>query len=436
MDPMADRIYEEISARTDGDIYIGVVGPVRTGKSTFVKRFMETLVLPNIDNPYRKERAKDELPQSASGRTIMTAEPKFVPEEAVEIRPDGKTSLRVRLIDSVGYLIPGAMGVEEDGQPRMITTPWFDREIPLAEAAELGTRRIMEEHCTIGIVITTDGTVTDIQREDYEQAEATAISDMKQTGKPFVVMVNSLQPEGRQARQLTAQLEAQWQVPCLAVDAAGMGREEINRILSALLQTFPVREVRIGLPGWVLTLPEAHPVKSALYTAVLNACRNMKNLRQAHKALETMTQMEYVTQTEDMQTDPATGTVRCTLRFPEELFYDILSQRSGFSVGSDTELIELLAELSQVKAAYDKVSSALEQVQATGYGIVMPSAGEMELQMPKVVRRGGNYGVSLRATAPSIHMMRADIEAEVFPMTGSEKQSQDLMEYLVKDCEG
>ena len=436
MDPMAERIYQSISARTGGDIYIGVVGPVRTGKSTLIKRLMETLVLPNIENVYRKERAKDELPQSASGRTIMTAEPKFVPEEAVEIKPDGKTSLRIRLIDSVGYLIPGAMGAEEDGQPRMITTPWQDTQIPLAKAAELGTRKIMEEHCTVGIVVTTDGTVTDIPRADYVQAENASIADMKKTGKPFLILVNSSEPDGPQAQALAKQLEETWQVPCMTVNAGSMGQQDFLRVFQTLLQTFPVQEIRIRLPGWLLSLPDQHPMKATLFQAAKNTCRNIHSLWDAEAAMEALSELEQVEQTEHVQTFPGTGTVQCSLRFPEGLFYEVLSQRSGFTVDSDTQLLELLSELSQVKQAYDKVSSALEQVQATGYGIVMPSVTEMELQMPKVVRKSGNYGVSLKATAPSIHMMRADIDTEVCPMTGSEKQSQELMQYLVNDCEG
>lgn len=432
----ATNIYQEIAERTGGNIYIGVVGPVRTGKSTFVKRVMETLVIPNIENVYQKERARDELPQSGSGRTIMTSEPKFVPEDAVSISPDGTASLSVRMIDSVGYMIPGAMGAEEDGQPRMVTTPWADQEIPMTEAAELGTKKIMEEHCSIGVVMTTDGSITDIPREDYLQAEQRAISDMKATGKPFLVLINSVEPAGKAAQELRRTLEQTHQVPCLCVDAQAMQEEQIRSILTGILYEFPMMQIEIYLPGWVAALPMDHPVKTQLYEAMRSSAGQIGTLRQAEQILQQLCSLETIQTVRMQNVDPGTGNVTCELQLPEELFYRILTERSGFSVENDADLMRLLSELSEVKRSYDKVSAALEEVRATGYGIVMPSAEEMKLEVPEIVHKGSNFGVRLKASAPSIHMMRADIETEINPMVGDEKQSEDLLQYLLQEYEG
>jgi len=434
MTSTAANIYQDITARTGGDIYIGVVGPVRTGKSTFVKRFMEGLVLPNIDNIYRRERAKDELPQSGSGRMIMTAEPKFVPEEAVEISPDGMVGMRIRLIDSVGYMIPGAIGTEEDGQPRMVTTPWFAEEIPMAEAAELGTKKIMDEHCTVGIVVTTDGTVTDIPRHDYMEAEARAIADMQATRKPFVILINTRDPAS--AETLRTELADKWNAPCLCVNAQTMQEQEIIALLSAMLSAFPVTELMFSFPGWMQVLPTEHPMKTELYGAIRHASRQIRQLCDAETVLYALNDLEPLEAVRISAVEPGSGTVRCELLFPEYLFYQILTDFSGFSVENDRDLIHILSELAKIKAEYEKVSAALEQVRATGYGIVMPTPSDMELHLPQMVRKGGNYGVSVKAAAHSIHMLRADIEAEVCPMAGSEKQSRDLMQYLLDECDG
>ena len=429
-------IYEQIAERTDGGVYIGVVGPVRTGKSTFVKRFMEQLVLPNIENVYRRERAKDELPQSGSGKTIMTSEPKFVPEEAVEISPDGKSRLSVRLIDTVGYMVDGAMGAEEDGAPRMVTTPWFEEPIPMTQAAELGTKKVMEEHSSIGIVLTTDGTVTDIPRQDYVQAEQRAITDMKATGKPFLVLVNSEQPDGQAAQALREQLAEQYGVHAVCVNCLTMTVQEILGILTQLLYEFPVSELRFFLPGWVTALPAEHPLKTTLYEAMRQSAANISRLSEAEPAVRKLLELEQVEDFAVRDVDLGSGILSCVLTFPEKLFYQVLSEESGFPVENDGELLELLESLSAAKREYDRIAPALEQVRATGYGIVMPSAEEMHLEVPQIVRKNGNYAVKLQASAPSIHMMRADIRTEISPMVGDEKQSEDLIHYLLGEYEG
>lgn len=427
---METSIYQNIANRTGGDIYIGVVGPVRTGKSTLVKRIMEELVIPNIEDPYRKERARDELPQSGSGKTIMTAEPKFVPEEAVEITPDGTARLRVRMIDSVGYMIPGAVGATEDGEPRMVTTPWFDHEIPMTEAAELGTKKVMEDHCCIGLVVTTDGTITDLPRSDYEQAENRAIADMKATGKPFLVLVNSKQPQGEAAAALCKALEEKWQVNCVAEDCLKLGQSGLQTLLSGLLYAFPMEEMQVFLPRWMDALEYDHPIKSGLYEAILTQAGQVQALCQAEEAVSALTQVEPVTHAAIRSIDLGTGRVACTLEFPESLYYEILSQRTGFDIEGEGELMELLTKLSGVKREYDKISAALDGVRATGYGVVMPTPEEMHMEVPEIVRKGSAYGVKLKASAPSIHMLRVDIDTEISPMVGDEKQSQELIQFL------
>jgi stage IV sporulation protein A len=431
---MAERsIYEQIAQRTDGNIYLSVVGPVRTGKSTFIKRFMETLVIPNIDNVYRRERAKDELPQSGAGKTIMTAEPKFIPEEAVEICPDGVTRLSVRLVDTVGYMVSGAIGATEDGVPRMVTTPWFDHELPMTEAAELGTKKVMEDHATLGLVITTDGTITDIPREDYAEAEARSIQDMQQTGKPFAVLINSAQPEGEAARSLQASLAENFGVHAGIVNCLTLDEADICAILRGMLAEFPMQELRFYLPSWFDTLPQEHSVKTELYAAILEQTRRISRISDAKQAVQALTELDTVERCTAFDVDLGTGTVTATLAFPETLFYSVLGELSGFTITGDRDLLDLLTNLSAVKRDYDTISSALDEVRATGYGIVMPRQEQMHLETPEVVRRGSTYGIKLRASAPSIHMMRADIQTEISPMVGDEKQSQELVDHLLGD---
>ena len=431
-----NSIYEEIGKRTDGNIYLAVVGPVRTGKSTFVKRFMEQLVIPAIDNVYHRERARDELPQSGSGRTITTSEPKFIPEQAVEISPDGETRLRVRLIDSVGYMVPGAVGAEEDGVPRMVTTPWYDHEIPMTQAAELGTKKVMEDHCTVGVVITTDGSITDIPREDYLEPEARSIGDMKATGKPFLVLLNSLHPEAPETQALAEQLEGRYGVHVAAVNCLTMEQEDILELLSQLLYEFPAEELDFYLPGWVTALPEEHPIKKELYQLLLQRASEVSHLRQVRECFAGVPEASCLGSMRVQSLDPGTGKAEIQLSFPEQLFYEVLSQETGVEIGDDRALMEHLRALGNMKREYDRVAGALEQVRATGYGIVMPTTEEMHLEQPEILRKNGSYGVKLKASAPSIHMLRADITTVLTPMVGDEKQSQELVNYLLSEYEG
>lgn len=425
-------IYEDIAKRTNGNIYIGVTGPVRTGKSTFIKRFMETLVLPNIEDAFIKERAKDELPQSGSGKTIMTAEPKFVPEEAVAVSPDGTAHLSVRLIDCVGYMVEGAAGATENGQPRMVTTPWYDEEIPMAEAAELGTRKVMESHCTVGLIVTTDGTVTDIARAEYVEAEERAIADMKKTGKPFVILVNSAQPEGEAAVQLASDLQERWKTRCLPVNCLTLQEADVQRILKEVLYGFPISEVQFYYPGWLEALEAAHPLKAALYAAIRESCASFGTISEAEKNLSTIASMEQVQGEEVTSIDLGSGTVGCTLSFADSLFYEILSEKSDLQIEDDGDLMRLLSDYAQIKSSYERIAAAVEEAEATGYGIVQPVAEQLKLEQPQVVRKGNTYGIRLKASAPSIHMIRTDVRTEISPMVGSESQSQELVSGMLE----
>ncbi len=429
-----ETIYADIAARTGGNIYIGVVGPVRTGKSTLIKRIMESLVIPCIEDPYLKERARDELPQSGSGKTIMTSEPKFVPEEAIEISPDGTAKLRVRMIDSVGYMVDGAVGATEDGVPRMVTTPWYDHEIPMTEAAELGTRKVMQEHCSIGLVVTTDGSITDIPRQDYLDAEKRAITDMQATKKPFLVIVNSRDPQSEAARAVQAHLKDAYGVDAAVADCQSLDADGIRELLKDLLYAFPLGQVQLHLPRWLEALEPEDPVKATLYTGLLQCAQSIATLAQAEEALLGLKELEPVEDLFVRSVDLATGTVTCTIVLPQQLFYDILSAKAGLPIHTDGELLKLLTELSQVKKEYDKISDALSSARATGYGVVMPTAEEMTLQEPQILHKNGAYGVKLKAGAPSIHMIRVDIDTEISPIVGDEKQSRDLMNRLAEEA--
>ena len=428
-----DTIYQDIAARTGGNVYIGVVGPVRTGKSTLVKRFMEVLVIPSIEEPHRRERARDELPQSGSGKTIMTSEPKFVPEEAVEISPDGVSRMKVRLIDSVGYMVPGAVGAEEDGVPRMVTTPWYDEEIPMTQAAELGTKKVMDGHCTIGFVVTTDGSITDIPRSDYLEAEDKAIRDMKATGKPYLVIVNSRNPGGESAKAVQNRIREIHGADAVIADCQALEEEGIRSLLRQLLYSFPMRRLQVHLPRWLDALERDHPVKAELYQALREKAEQIENLGQAESALQELQALPQVRDYALREVDLSTGTVSCVIVLPEGMFYEILSGKAGMEIKTDAQLLQLLTELSAIRKEYEKISAALSSVKATGYGVVMPSPEEMNLQKPEILRKNGAFGVKLKADAPSIHMMRVDIDTEISPMVGDEKQSRDLMEYLTAE---
>lgn len=430
------ELYEDMSRRTGGTIYIGVVGPVRTGKSTFIKRFMETLVLPRIDNVYRRERAKDELPQSGSGRTIMTAEPKFVPEEAAEISLRGGGSCRVRLVDCVGYLVDGALGHTEDDLPRMVSTPWSDSPIPMAQAAELGTRKVIADHSTIGLVITTDGSFSDIPREDYVAAEERVIRELSDLGKPFLVLVNSADPRGETAQSLCTSLASRFDVTARAVNCLTMDDAEMQAVLQAVLYEFPVREVGILLPPWINTLPAGHRVKEAVYQGIRTQASHIGRMRDMDACCDALSETEYVTASHVDAMDLGAGSVRITMTVPQSIFYQIAGEQTGLEIRDDADLIPLLTRLAKIQKEYERFDGALSQVRQTGYGIVMPSIEELSLEEPQIVKQNGKYGVRLKASAPSIHMIRADIQTEISPIVGSEKQSEDLVHYLLSEFDG
>lgn len=428
-----EAMYEEISRRTGGDIYIGVVGPVRTGKSTFIKRFMETLVMPGIENVYKRERARDELPQSGSGKTIMTAEPKFVPEEAAEIATPGGGSCRVRLVDCVGYLVDGALGSMEEEKPRMVSTPWSDEPISMEQAAEIGTRKVIAEHSTIGLVITTDGSITEIPRESYRAAEDRVISELKALGKPFITLVNSQQPHSENTQAVCAEIAQKHQIEVMPVNCLTLQPHDIAEIISGVLYEFPVHEIGVELPRFIGALPQGHAIQGAVYSAIRSAALDIQKMRDLAAASEQISQNEYIISAAVCDMNLGNGNVRLRIDIPSEVFYGVVGEQTGVSIRDEADLIPILGELSAVKKQYERVKGALEQVRATGYGIVMPSLDELSMEPPEIVRQGGRYGVKLRASAPSIHLIRADITTEVSPVVGSEKQSEELVHYLLSE---
>ena len=426
-------IYQDIATRTAGDIYIGVVGPVRTGKSTFIKSFMEQLVLPNMEDMYLRERARDELPQSGSGRTIMTAEPKFVPEEAVRIALEGGADFDLRLIDCVGYMVEGAMGQFEDDKPRMVRTPWFREEIPLAQAAEVGTRKVITEHSTIGIVVTTDGTIGEIPREAYVAAEERIIRELQDIRKPFCILLNSTQPSAPAARELQRALEEKYGVACLTANCQTLGRTEIEEILSAVLYEFPAREYRISLPAWVTMLPADDPLQMSLYQHVYDTCGGIRRMRDAKAQVEHLGACDSVERAVLQEISLSDGVVSIAVTVPQALYYQMLSQQSGMEIRGEADLLPLLCKMASMQKEYDHIAGALEQVRRTGYGIVMPDCSEMRLEQPEITKQGGRFGVRLKASAPSIHMIMTNVETEINPIVGSEKQSEDLVNYLMEE---
>ncbi len=426
-------IYQDIAMRTGGDIYLGLVGPVRTGKSTFIKKFMETLVIPNIESEYRRERAVDELPQSAAGKTIMTTEPKFIPEEAVEVFLDDQASFRVRLIDCVGYVVPSALGYVENGGPRMVVTPWFDEEVPFNMAAELGTRKVIQEHSTIGLVITTDGSISDIPREEYEQAEEQVISELKEIKKPFVVLLNATEPDSAKVRELSKQMTEKYEVPVMPVNCLKLTQNDIRDILAAILYQFPVKEICVDFPRWILSLEKEHWLRQELVSAILQSAQDVVRIREVEEAMAQTTQQEHVESASVTEIDLGRGQVKLLMRVPGNLLYEIISEKTGLSIDSEAGLMPCMIELAQMKRDYEKIKGALDQVEAVGYGIVMPTLEELKLEEPEIVKQGNRYGVRLKASAPSIHMMKADITTEVSPIVGSEKQSEELVMYLLQE---
>ena len=430
------RIYEDIALRTGGDIYVGVVGPVRTGKSTFIKRFMETLVIPNIDNIYLKERARDELPQSGSGKTVMTAEPKFVPEDAVGISIGDDTQMSVRLIDCVGYMIPGAAGQMEDGEERMVATPWFDREISMTEAAEEGTRRVIRDHSTIGLVITTDGSICGIPRENYVEAEEKVISELREIGKPFLLLLNSAEPNSDRAQSLRNELNEKYGVACICVNCLTLREDDIENILNKLLNEFSTEEYFVYLPEWVEALPNEHDIKQELFREIASASAEVRKLKDAQLLAQRLNSIENVSDARVGEMMMGKGCFTLRIELPRELYYRTLSDESGLLIQNDGDLISLLCELSKTKLKFDKISAALNDVNEKGYGVVMPSLDEMVLQEPEIVRQGGRYKVVLRANSPAIHMLKTNVETEVSPAVGGENASEEILGFLLQNFEG
>ena len=429
------NIYNDIEKRTKGDIYLGVVGPVRSGKSTFIKRFMEGLVLPNITGEYAKERALDEMPQSASGRTIMTTEPKFIPENAVEINLEGNAKLKVRLIDCVGYIVPSSLGYIEEGNPRMVKTPWYDEPIPFNMAAEIGTRKVINEHSTIGLVITTDGSIGDIPREEYKDAEEKVINELKAINKPFIVLLNSTHPNDEKTKNTALRLSQEYSVKVMPVDCSNIDENDIKKILENILFEFPLRQISISLPSWYKVLPKNSSVRCTIVDAVANKSKEIKKICEANKLNEHLAGCNEIEKVNTELIDLGSGTVKINAELKKELYYKVISDAAGVEVCDEAGLLECLVSMSEIKSKYSKIKDALDEVEATGYGIVMPSIEELTLEEPEIMKQGGRYGVRLKASAPSIHLMKANITTEVSPIVGSEKQSEDLVLYLLKEFE-
>ncbi len=429
------NIYRDIAERTGGDVYLGVVGPVRTGKSTFIKKFMDLFVLPNMEDANAKERAQDELPQSAGGKTIMTTEPKFIPNEAVEVTLDNTAKMKVRMIDCVGYIVENALGHMEEDAPRMVSTPWSEEPMPFGEAAEIGTKKVICDHSTIGILVTTDGSVTDIPREDYIDAEKRVADELTKMGKPFVILLNTKYPEKTETEALRTYLEEQYQAPVVAVNCLTLTESEIEEIMTQVLLTFPVQEISIQLPSWMNAISDEHRIKKGIYDAVHAASDGITTLSSLNAAKTILCNCEYISDVITEQIDLGTGNAVLSITAPEDLFYRVAKELSGFDITGEDKLLHLLTELSYVKKEYEKVAIALREVENKGYGIVTPTIDEMRLEEPEIVKQGNRFGVKLKAAAPSIHMIKADIQTEVCPIVGTEKQSEELVHYLLREFE-
>ena len=429
------EIYKDIAKRTEGDIYIGVVGPVRTGKSTFIKQFMDKLVLPNLPGDYLKERANDELPQSSSGRTIMTTEPKFIPEKGAHISIDEQAEMNVRLIDCVGYIVPSALGYIEGDTPRMVMTPWFEEPIPFNMAAEIGTRKVINEHSTIGLVITTDGSISDIPREEYAEAEERVVEELKAINKPFIVLLNCMYPKSPEAESTANALTEKYGVPVLPVNCLDLDEEDIKQILSRILFEFPIKELSLCFPRWINSLPLDHWLRSDLTQTIKKLACSLKHIRDISCFENEFKSCENVNSATVESISLGTGSAEIAINTNPDLFYKILAETTGIVINDEQELMESIASLAVCKKEYERVKGALEEVEATGYGIIMPDTEELKLEEPEIVKQGGRYGVRLRASAPSIHLMKANITTEVSPIVGSEKQSEDLVMYLLSGFE-
>lgn len=422
-------VYNDIQARTGGEIYIGVVGPVRTGKSTFIKRFMDLLVIPSIEDVHSKERAIDELPQAAAGKTIMTTEPKFIPKEAAQISLNDETKVNIRLIDCVGYMVDGASGHIENQQERMVKTPWYDHEIPFTQAAELGTKKVINDHSTIGIVITTDGSFGEIPRNNYMAPEERTIEELKRIGKPFIVLLNTNKPYSNDTIRIAEEIEQRYDVTVMPVNCDQLKKDDIHNIMENILSVFPITELNFYMPKWAEMLPTEHWLKSDLITAVKNIFQNITRVKDANISnLET--ESEYVKRFKVDNVDMQNGTVSVNVEFDDIYYYNILSDLIGVPITGEYQLISTLKELAAKKYEYEKVSQAVEQVRTKGYGVVSPLKEEISIEEPEVMKHGSKYGIKIKANAPSIHLIKADIMTEIAPIVGTEEQAKDLMNYI------
>lgn len=428
-------IYQDIAERTGGDIYIGVVGPVRTGKSTFIRKFMENAVIPNIKEEYDRARTIDELPQAGSGRTVMTTEPKFIPDEAVSVTLGERTRLRVKMIDCVGFIVPDALGQSEDGELRMVHTPWSKDPVPFREAAEIGTRKVMCEHSTIGILVTTDGSIGDISRKSYIEAEERVAAELTRLGKPFAIVLNSAHPESEEASSLAYELEQKYNAPVALVNCLALDNEDIGSMMELILEEFPVTEITLSLPGWMKTLDEGHWLRRSVRESLSAICDSISKMGEITRAFGSAEPNANIKEWRVDALDLADGTARVSLIPESGLYHRIISELTGLDIPDDAHLMSLVSELAQTKRAYDKVAGALEEVHRTGYGIVMPDPSELSLEEPEIIKQSGSYGVKLRAAAQSIHMIRANIKTEINPIVGTEQQSEELVRYMLNEFE-
>lgn len=428
-------IYKDIAKRTQGDIYIGVVGPVRTGKSTFIKRFMETLVIPNIENEYKRERAVDELPQSSAGRTIMTTEPKFIPDEAVEVTMEDNAKFNVRMIDCVGYVVDSALGYIEDGGPRMVITPWSEDEMEFQRAAEIGTKKVICEHSTIGLMITTDGSIGEIPRDDYVEAESRVVRELKEINKPFVILINSIFPDSDSAQALRDKLEAQYDAPVMCVNCLELSQQEILNIIQTVLLEFPIKQIEVDIPEWVDGLENKHWLKQNVYSSIMDCAKEIKNVREVRKMIGKLGEIDQLDDCKIDSMDLGSGSATIKMDFDKALYYKVLSETAGIEIPDDGALIRYISELSAAKGKFDKINAAFDEACATGYGIVNPTISDLKLDEPEIFKSGGRFGVKLKASAPSYHIIQANIKTEVSPIVGSERQSEELVMYLMEDFE-
>lgn len=425
-------LYKDIENRTGGEIYIGVVGPVRTGKSTFIKKFMDLLVIPNMEDIHNRERTKDELPQSAAGKTIMTTEPKFIPKEAAKVILSSNTSVKVRLIDCVGYMVEGATGHIENNEERMVKTPWFDYEIPFSKAAEIGTKKVINDHSTIGVVVITDGSFGELTREQYEKAEERTIRELKGLNKPFIVLLNTSRPEDERTIKLADELMNKYDVTVMPVNCNQLKKDDINRILSAVLMEFPISEIMFFMPGWVELLNSDHDIKMSIIKFarnVINKGTFMKNFDE-NTLKEFIEENEYIDGVAISEKNLSNGVIRIVIDIAEQFYYSVLSELTGQQISNEYELVMTIKNFSEKKNEFDKISAALEQVQAKGYGVVMPARDEIVLEEPEVIKNGAKYGVKIKAEAPSIHLIKANVQTELAPIVGDETQAKDLMEFI------